>query len=203
MSFVQAAHSHKRLKTHKRCPRRSRDFESDLSVQEMLRLHSQRSSPAQKQDKSKTPGSKSLSPPPSILTPEVLQAKPSWLRSKPAAELPCVFTPREEGERQLGEPVELKFWQNAYVRLWDYARANTAGAVAVRYRRGSLARSPHVFALWPAALRERRAPREIQKIKREVAGTLGPWGLGGGEPQLISRPHVGDFIRVSEAACRG
>ncbi|CAE7727633.1 unnamed protein product [Symbiodinium sp. CCMP2456] len=136
------------LQKRKHVSLRARDFESELSVQQMLKMH-------RKRNPDRVPQTESQPEATAVLTPEVLAAKPSWLQLKPAAELPCVFTPREEGVRKLGEPIELKFWQHAYVRLWQHARLHTGGAVAVRYSRGSLARSPHAFALWPSAPRER------------------------------------------------
>ena len=151
--------------------RKAQDFESELSVQEMLRLSRQRSEQREAQPKEITrnlesdPKKRFVSSS-SVLAPEILQQKPSWLRLKPAAELPCVFTPREEGVRQLGTPVDLKFWQSTYARLWEYACRRTAGAVAVRYSRGSLQRSPHAFALWPAVPSSRCSLRCFSALKQ-------------------------------------
>lgn len=44
--------------------------------------------------------------------------------------------------------------EESYQRLWLHARKRCAGAVAVRFARGALRRSPHVFALWPAEMRD-------------------------------------------------
>ena len=143
---------------------RARDFESELSVQDMLNMHRKRNADRDPQTEGQPEAT-------AVLTPEVLAAKPSWLQLKPAAELPCVFTPREEGVRKLGEPIELKFWQHAYVRLWQHARLHTGGAVAVRYSRGSLARSPHAFALWPSA------PRERPDLSEGIEGIGSVWCL--------------------------
>ena len=68
--------------------------------------------------------------------------------------LPCVFSPIEQGERPIGVEVELRFWEPAYQLLWQYAQKRTAGAVAVRFSKGSLRRSPDVFALWPAEMKD-------------------------------------------------
>eukprot|EP00439_Symbiodinium_sp_Y106_P085676 s721_g29.t1 len=162
----------------KRRPRhfslRARDFESELSVQEMLNMHRKRKRDADRpRQKEGHPEAAEAA----VLTPEVLAAKPSWLRLKPAAELPCVFTPREEGVRRLGEPIELKFWQHAYVRLWQHARLHTGGAVAVRYSRGSLARSPHAFALWPSAPRERSMQGLVLGMFNLTVKTIHPFPI--------------------------
>jgi len=65
-------------------------------------------------------------------------------------ELPCVFAPQMQPTRALGDCIVLRFIQNRYRKLWAYARAQTCGAVAVRYQQGSYRRGSDVFALWPA-----------------------------------------------------
>ncbi|CAJ1399961.1 unnamed protein product [Effrenium voratum] len=140
---------------------RAADFESGLSLEDMLQLAEKRkSAPAPVAPVAPVAPAAPAAPvalvaeveetAPQVLIPEVLDRTPSFFRLEVAAELPCVFTPSEEGERRLGDEVKLRFWQDRYIQLWDHACRRTDGAVAVRFSKGSLRRSPHAFALWPA-----------------------------------------------------
>ena len=108
---------------------KARNFESELSVEEMLRLQRQRSLQKDSRNEGSLQTGESKEEQ-RVLTPEVLPRKPCWISSKPIAELPCVFAPQEEGVRELGSAIELKFWQSPYIRLWDYACKQTSGVVA-------------------------------------------------------------------------
>eukprot|EP00435_Cladocopium_sp_Y103_P028291 s151_g7.t1 len=179
-------------------PRRAADFESGLSLEDMLQLAEERAKNAKTSGTTKTTNAKrpdtAASVPsvpsvplvavpgntemeveeieaidetdgddgdlqketPEVLIPEVLNRIPSFGRQRleEAAVLPCVFSPTEQGERPIGVEVELRFWEPAYQMLWQYAQKRTAGAVAVRFSKGSLRRSPDVFALWPAEMKD-------------------------------------------------
>ena len=170
-----------------RVPRRAADFESGLSLEDMLQLVEERAKNAKmgttKTSKTSKAKSPDAAPVPSVplvavpgnpemeldeatdetdetretpvLIPEVLNRIPSFGRQRlEAAVLPCVFSPVEQGERPIGVEVELRFWEPAYQLLWQYAQKRTAGAVAVRFSKGSLRRSPDVFALWPAEMKD-------------------------------------------------
>ena len=93
-----------------------------------------------------------------VLIPEVLEQTPNFGRLEEAAALPCVFCPSEQGERPIGVEIELKFWQDRYRMLWEHAQKRTAGAVAVRFSKGSMRRSPNAFALWPAEMKDGTCP---------------------------------------------
>lgn len=193
MHFVHICHSNGRG-----VPRRAADFESGLSLEDMLQLAEERAKNAKiagttkatkttKTTKAKGPGAAVPSIPSvplvpgnpemeveatdeiedmdeieemeqetPVLIPEVLNRIPSFGRQRleEAAVLPCVFSPIEQGERPIGVEVELRFWEPAYQLLWQYAQKRSAGAVAVRFSKGSLRRSPDVFALWPAEMKD-------------------------------------------------
>ena len=85
-------------------PLRARDFEAGLSLEEMLRLGKERQREAAQAAVAEAPA----------LTPEVLLPVMSRQGLKELAQLPCVFTPSEEGQRDIGCEVELKFWQDVW-----------------------------------------------------------------------------------------
>lgn len=159
--------------------RRASDFESGLSLEEMLQLSQERAKGTvgtDRQDAKNANAKDSIRIPrqpsnggkysersdemtemaevdaiavPStpVLIPEVLEQTPNFGRLEEAAALPCVFCPSEQGERPIGVEIELKFWQDRYRMLWEHAQKRTAGAVAVRFSKGSMRRSPNAFAL--------------------------------------------------------
>ncbi|CAK9007306.1 unnamed protein product [Durusdinium trenchii] len=151
----------------------SSSFESGLSIEEMLNLAGKRksaglslgSSLAQQDSETEDVDGENEDAPgkpgkgrPKVLIPEVLPVlSPNGAGTfgrQELATLPCVFCPSEEGTREIGAQIDLQFWQNPYQLLWSHALKQTAGAVAVRFSKGSLRRSPHVFALWPAEMGE-------------------------------------------------
>lgn len=190
MHFVNIFHASNA--SNVRVPRRAADFESGLSLEDMLQLAEERAKNAKTAGTTKTTKTTKAKRPdaavpavPSVplaavpgnpekveeaideideidepeetpvLIPEVLNRIPSFGRQRlEAAVLPCVFSPIEQGERPIGVEVELRFWEPAYQLLWQYAQKRTAGAVAVRFSKGSLRRSPDVFALWPAEMKD-------------------------------------------------
>jgi len=111
-------------------------FEEGLSLQEMLRL--------QKQRQAATSGPRASAPPDADLVAAVAT------QEELIAELPCVFAPRQQPEKSIGDDIVVNFFDKRYVKLWDYARSRTGGAVAIRYAAGNLRRADHAFALWPA-----------------------------------------------------
>mmetsp|Transcript_124854 Transcript_124854/g.243024 ORF Transcript_124854/g.243024 Transcript_124854/m.243024 type:complete len:314 (+) Transcript_124854:1-942(+) len=111
-------------------------FEEGLSLQDMLRL--------QKQRQAAQPGTRANAPDDAKLVASLTA------REEVVAELPCVFAPRQQPEKALGDEILVKFFDTRYVKLWDYARARTGGAVAIRYADGSQRRGDNAFALWPA-----------------------------------------------------
>ena len=170
--------------------RRASDFESGLSLEEMLQLSQERAKGTvgtDRQDAKNANAKDSIRIPrqpsnggkysersdemtemaevdaiavPStpVLIPEVLEQTPNFGRLEEAAALPCVFCPSEQGERPIGVEIELKFWQDRYRMLWEHAQKRTAGAVAVRFSKGSMRRSPNAFALWPAEMKDGTCP---------------------------------------------
>lgn len=163
---------------------RAADFESGLSLEDMLQLAEKRkSAPAPVAPVAPVAPAAPAAPvalvaeveetAPQVLIPEVLDRTPSFFRLEVAAELPCVFTPSEEGERRLGDEVKLRFWQDRYIQLWDHACRRTDGAVAVRFSKGSLRRSPHAFALWPAKRGDSASPSSEKQ--KHSSTCLGAW----------------------------
>lgn len=165
--------------------RRASDFESGLSLEEMLQLTQERAKGTDAKDAKNANAKDSILIPskrgkysersdemteiaevddaiavPStpVLIPEVLEQTPNFGRLEEAAALPCVFCPSEQGERPIGVEIELKFWQDRYRMLWEHAQKRTAGAVAVRFSKGSMRRSPNAFALWPAEMKDGTCP---------------------------------------------
>lgn len=116
----------------KRLPCRASDFEAGLSLEDMLQLVEERKERAKEKisDKSRertppisaplrlvtveTTAETAETAPTEVLVPEVLTPKPSFGRLERVAELPCVFTPSEQGERPIGVEIELRFWQDRY-----------------------------------------------------------------------------------------
>jgi len=67
------------------------------------------------------------------------------------AELPCVFTGEEQPVRGPGDEIGCNFFDLRYQKAWQYAKSQTGGAFAIRYKKGNLQKSDQVFGLWPAS----------------------------------------------------
>ncbi|CAE8592176.1 unnamed protein product, partial [Polarella glacialis] len=108
-----------------RAQRGASSFEQGLPLEEMLRSARQRQA---------APSQGATSPPESVSSSRGLRVS-----------LPCVFSSREQPAKEIGGKRELQFFEGRYLKLWAFAKAQTGGAVAVRYASGSQA---HAF--WPA-----------------------------------------------------
>lgn len=116
-------------------------FEDGLSLQDMLRL--------QRQKQAAAPGLRAEVP---DTSPDGVAPETRGIDGAPVkliGELPCVFTPKEQPDYEPGDDITLGFFDVRYRKLWDYARAHTRGAVAVRYAKASHKKSFEAFVVWP------------------------------------------------------
>jgi len=69
---------------------------------------------------------------------------------KPKVELPCMFTPKQQPDKRPGDKISMNFFDLRYKKMWNYARAQTAGCLAIRYKNGGYSKSDQAYVLWPS-----------------------------------------------------